>query len=122
MEVRDQRGVQHICRRDPGLLLRPVTLPIHQILKATQTPSGLEQSPYGVHRSVIQQQRRRRSRSRERSMDGHASTTNHRFEQGDMKRGRDAVLRGELQTVGHRIDLTEDLEGTDVPRAELATR
>ena len=37
------------------------------------------------------------------------------------KRGRDAVLRGELQTVGHRIDLTENLEGTDVPRAELST-
>ena len=50
MEVSDKRGVKHICIRDPGPLLRPVTLPIHQILKATLTQSGLEQSLYGIHR------------------------------------------------------------------------
>lgn len=58
MVERGEEGcVQDVLARDPGYFLWSVALPVHEILKATLTASGVQDLIYGVHRALIQQER-----------------------------------------------------------------
>ena len=49
MGVRDETGIHDEASRDPGVLLRTVPLPIHQVLYPTSTAAGVKEAPDSVH-------------------------------------------------------------------------
>jgi len=44
MEVPDEGVVQDVPRGDPGPLFRPVTLPVHQVVKSPPTPARVQEA------------------------------------------------------------------------------
>jgi len=81
-EILDKGRIQNLAVRDPRPLLRPIALPVHQVLEATATAAYVQEPPDRVGRVVVNDPGRRRSRGRRRQRTG-----GDRFDLGHMERG-----------------------------------
>ena len=59
MEVTDEGGVEDETPRNPAPFLRPITLPIHEVLMPPAPTTNVQQPPDGVSRVVVNQTGRR---------------------------------------------------------------
>ena len=71
MEVTDEGGVEDETPRNPAPFLRPITLPIHEVLMPPAPTTNVQQPPDGVSRVVVNETGRRGGNGRgEEGADG----------------------------------------------------
>lgn len=109
MEVPNERRIQDPPLRNPVVLLRAITLPIHQVLIAL--PTGTEQAPHGVSWSTLN-----KPGVWQGPGGGLKGTFLDRFEARSMERGVDPHGLWEAEVDRSRVDDTDDREGTHKAR------
>lgn len=115
MEITNKGGTDNKPRGDPGPLLRPVPLPVHQVLDPPATTAGRQELPDRINWTAADEPGGWRGPGRRAELAGES-----RFDMTNMKCGMDTHGPGETQTDRDRINNLGYGEGADEPGGELA--
>ncbi len=107
-KVRDQSLIKNVFSRDPGRLLGSITLPIHEVLKATTPVVDRQQASNSVHWPTINDPGGWRG-----SGGGDQWTGHNGLDLRNVGSWVDSHSPGELELDGHRIDHFGNGERTD---------
>lgn len=111
VEGPDEGGVQNPPPGDPALLLRPITLPVDELLQAAAPVAGIQNLAHGKCRLAINEPGGWRGWGRREQW-----ADEDRLKQGDVKAWVDPQRVGQLETDGHGDDHSLNHKGTNILR------